>query len=246
MSDQPAGFILMYLALPLWIAAGLADWHFHRRTRIAVTSGLPENLLHWLMYAQVGVAMAVVVWFELNAAVLAVVTGVFLLHEVTVYADLQYSTLRRDVGPGEQMVHSFLELLPLLALALLALIAWPQALAAVRLGDDVPDWALRPREALLPLPYLAAALAATLVCNALPLAQETWSCIRARPPRARKAPAAPSSRAPAAPRPEGAQAPRQKPSHAAREEPRLEPRLDPAPGPTPAPKPRTPASPEPR
>ena len=212
MSDQPAGVILMYLALPLWIAAGLADWHFHRRTRIAVTSGLPENLLHWLMYAQVGVAMAVVVWFELNAAVLAVVTGVFLLHEVTVYADLQYSTLRRDVGPGEQMVHSFLELLPLLALALLALIAWPQALAA------------------------------TLVCNALPLAQETWSCIRARPPRARKAPAAPSSRASAAPRPEGAQAPRQKPSL----EPRLEPRLDPAPGPTPAPKPRTPASPEPR
>ena len=43
---------------------------------------------------------------------LALVLGVFVVHELTVYMDLDYSSLLRDVGPFEQMVHSFLELLP--------------------------------------------------------------------------------------------------------------------------------------
>src|SRR4051812_41352101 len=185
--QEAATFILMYLVLPLWIAAGLADWNCHRRTGIAVSSGLNENLLHWLMYAEIGAAMVAVVVFELNAAVLGVVAGAFLVHEATVYWDLHYSTIRRDVGPFEQMVHSFLELLPLLSLALLAVLAWPQALAMVRAGEEVADWALRPRQQLLPLPYLAAAVVATLIFNVLPPAQETGAGVRAPPPPRRRA-----------------------------------------------------------
>ncbi|GAB2604018.1 hypothetical protein GCM10027034_41370 [Ramlibacter solisilvae] len=256
-----AGFILMNLVLPLWIAAGLADWHCHRRTGIAVTSGLGENLLHWLMLAEIGAAMAVVACFELNAAVLGVVAGVFLVHEATVYWDLRYSTIRRDVGPWEQMVHSFLELLPLLSLALLALLAWPQALAMVRLGDEMADWVLRPRAQLLPQPYLAVALAAIVVFNVLPLMQETRSCLRARPPRRRKKPVTPApspdpAQAPSPPRasrtpaPPGGRPPRVEPQLDPRVEPRLEPRLDPPPPPRPQPTPpptaRTPASPAPK
>ena len=42
---------------------------------------------------------------------------VFVVPSLTVYWDLsRYSTLLRDVGPFEQMVHSFPEMLPLLAL----------------------------------------------------------------------------------------------------------------------------------
>jgi len=166
--QDAAAFILMYIVFPLWVAAGLADWYCHRRTGIAITSGLAENLLHWLMYAQVGVGMLVVALFETNAAVLAIVFGVFLLHQATVYGELAYSSIRRDVDPLEQMVHSFLELLPLVSLALLAVIA------------DRSDWTLRVRAQPWPVEYLAACAAATVLFNALPLLHETAACLRAR------------------------------------------------------------------
>lgn len=170
-----AAFILMYIVFPLWVAAGLADWACHRRTGIAITSGLRENLMHWLLYAEIGVGMLAVALFETNAAVLAIVAVVFLVHEATVYWDLAYSSIRRDVDPTEQMVHSFLELLPLVSLALLAVIA------------DRSDWSLRVRANPWPLEYLAAGAIATLLFNVLPLAQETLSCLKARKlPRARQ------------------------------------------------------------
>ena len=172
-----AAFILMYLVFPLWVAAGFADWACHRRTGIAITSGLRENLLHWLMYAQVGVGMLAVALFEINAGVLAIVAVVFLLHEATVYWDLAYSTLRRDVDPAEQMVHSFLELLPLVSLVLLAVIA------------DRGEWTLRLRTDKWPWEYLAACAAATVLFNAMPLAQETASCLKARKQQPRRSPA---------------------------------------------------------
>src|SRR4051812_33597407 len=108
---EQALFILLYVVFPLWVVAGFADWACHRRTGIALTSGLKENLLHLLMFAEIGAAMVAVALLEINAAVLVLVFTVFLLHELTVYWDLHYSTLLRDVGPFEQMVHSFLEIL---------------------------------------------------------------------------------------------------------------------------------------
>jgi len=154
----------MYVVYPLWVLAGLADWACHRATGIATTSGIKENLLHWLMYAEIGVGMLAVAYFEINAAVLLVVLGVFLVHELTVYMDLEYSSLLRDVGPFEQMVHSFLELLPLASLGLLAVIAWPH-------GWDLAG-------------------GASVLFNAVPLAQETVSCLVSRPrPRTPASPA---------------------------------------------------------
>jgi hypothetical protein len=161
---EAAVFILMYVVYPVWVAAGLADWATHRRTGIAVTSGLKENLLHWLMYFEIGAGMLAVAFLEINAAVLAIVFAVFVLHEITVYSDLDYSTMKRDVGPFEQMVHSFLELLPLLSLALLALVA------------DRADWSLRIKDTPWPMDYIMVAAAASLLFNAVPLLQETVSC----------------------------------------------------------------------
>lgn len=186
--QDAAAFVLMYVVFPLWVAAGFADWACHARTGIAVTSGLKENVLHWLMYAEIGVGMAAVALFEIDAAVLAIVFGVFVVHQATVYWDLHYSTMRRDVGPFEQMVHSFLELLPLFSLGLLALIAWPQALALVHAGAGAPDWSLRPKDEPWPLPYMVGALAASVLFNALPLMQETSSCLRGRRARVRAQP----------------------------------------------------------
>ena len=69
--QEPARFILAYLVFPLWVAAGFADWACHRRTGIAFTSGLKENLLHWLMFAEIGVGLLAVAFLEIDAAVQA-------------------------------------------------------------------------------------------------------------------------------------------------------------------------------
>jgi len=201
--QEQAFFILGYVVFPLWVAAGFADWACHRRTGIALTSGLKENLLHLLMYAEIGVGMVAVALLEVNAAVLLVVFAVFLVHELTVYWDLHYSTLLRDVGPFEQMVHSFLELLPLLSLALLAAAAWPQALAIVGLGEEVRDWSLRPKQQPLPMALLWAGLGLSVLFNLLPLMQETWSCAVVRSARGARRPASPdaTARTPVSPEP---------------------------------------------
>lgn len=174
--QEPASLILAYVVFPLWVAAGFADWVCHVRTGIALTSGLKENLLHWLMFIEVGAGIAAVTLLEINAAVLLLVLAVFVLHELTVYWDLNYSTLVRDVGPFEQMVHSFLEILPLMSLALLMVVA---------AGEGPPDWSLRLKAQPLPGNYLLAALLLIGAFNVLPLMQETCSCIRGRRGRIR-------------------------------------------------------------
>jgi hypothetical protein len=170
--------LLMYGVVPLWIAAGLADWACHRSTAIAQTSGLGENLLHWLLMAQGGLVLLAVAVFEVDAAVLLIAFAGFLAHELTTYLELRYTVARRQVRPVEQMVHSFMELLPLAILVLLAVMGWDQVLALF--DEGTPDFGLRPKDAPWPLPYLAAAGLAVLVFNVLPMAEETIRCLRAK------------------------------------------------------------------
>jgi hypothetical protein len=178
--QEPVRFISMYLAFPLWVAVGFADWACHRHTHIERTSGLKENLLHVLMAIEMGVAIGAVAFLEINAGVLLLVLALFAVHELTVYWDLHYSTPLRHVGPFEQMVHSFMEILPLLGLALLSVLAWPQAQALFGLSPQGPDWSLRAKQQPLPAAYVAAALLLMLGFNIVPLLQETWACLRAR------------------------------------------------------------------
>ncbi|MDB5940493.1 MAG: putative rane protein [Ramlibacter sp.] len=180
MAAEAARNILMYLVFPLWVAAGLLDWACHRRTAIEHTSGLKENLMHLLMTAEVGIGMLAVALFEIDAAVLLIVLVVFVVHELTVYWDLHYTTPLRPVRPFEQMVHSVLEILPLLSLALLATLAWDQARALVGLGPEVADFSLRPKAQPLPVAYLAGGLLAAVFLNGVPLLEETWRCWKAR------------------------------------------------------------------
>src|ERR671911_1644060 len=57
-SMQPAEIaqlMLMYFVLPLWLAAGFADYLCHRASDIEHTSGAKESLLHLLLFAEMGV-----------------------------------------------------------------------------------------------------------------------------------------------------------------------------------------------
>jgi hypothetical protein len=177
---HPAGLLLVMVVYPLWVAAGLADWACHRATRIASTSGLRENLLHLVMFAEVGCAIGAMALLQVNAAVLVVITAIFVLHELTVWWDLRVSLPVRRVTAIEQMVHSFQELLPLVSLLLLAVLAWDQALALVGLGSEPADLSLRRKDHPLPVTVLVGGACAALLFNAMPLAQESLACLRAQ------------------------------------------------------------------
>lgn len=177
-AEDAARLLVMYAVVPSWIAAGLVDWLCHRRTRIEHTSGLPENIFHWILLAEGGVALLAAALLEVTAAVLLLVFAAFLAHEVTTYVELRYTAPRREIRPFEQMVHSFMELLPLLLLALLAVMEWDQVLALA--GRAVPDFSLQAKDRPWPVGYLLGMAAAVLVLNVLPLAQESLRCLRGR------------------------------------------------------------------
>jgi hypothetical protein len=177
-AQEGARALLMYAVVPLWIAAGLADWACHRRTRIESTSGLPENVFHWVLMAEGGVALLAAALLQPNAGALLVVFAAFLVHELTTYVELRYTAPRRQIRPIEQMVHSFMELLPLVLLALLAVIGWEQVLALFDAAGA--DFSLRPKERPWPPGYLLGVAVAVLLLNVLPLAQESWRCVRQR------------------------------------------------------------------
>ena len=177
--EDAAELLLMAAVLPLWIAAGLADWWCHRRTAIERTSGSPENAFHWLLLAESGIALLAVALLEIDAAVLVLVFAAFLAHEATTFIELRYVVPLREVRPLEQMVHSFMEILPLVLLALVAVMRWDEVLALFGQGG-APDFTLRPKDAPWPAGYLAGLGLAVLLLNVLPMAEEGVRCWRAR------------------------------------------------------------------
>jgi hypothetical protein len=179
MNDDVAVSVLMYFVLPLWLIAGFADYLCHRAAQIEKTSGAKESLLHLLMFAEMGLPILAAIFLEINALVFAVMIVAFLLHEATALWDVAYATETRGVGPFEQHVHSFLEMLPLMGLTMIAVLHWPQFLALFGLGDEAArfDIALKPYP--LPWPYVAAILGAVLLFEVLPYLEELVRGLRA-------------------------------------------------------------------
>ena len=176
---MPESYLLFFGVFPLWVAAGIADWWLHRRSAIEVTSGLFESLMHLLLFVQMGIAIAAVALLEINAGVIALCIALYLMHEITEYADLRWTTRRREIVPAEQMVHSFLELLPLVGLALLASAHWDQATALFGFGRAAADFT--PHWKTVPLP--PEALAAVLIGGGVAAAcylEELRRCHRLR------------------------------------------------------------------
>jgi hypothetical protein len=134
--------VLLFIVLPLWLAAGFADYLCHRATRIEHANGARESVLHWLMLGEVGVAVLAAVFLKVNALVLAFMILCLVAHEITTHLDLQLAIRTRKVTALEQQVHSFLEVMPLGALLLVLILHWSQAQALFGFGGERPDYAL--------------------------------------------------------------------------------------------------------
>ena len=171
--------VLMYFVLPLWLAAGFADWLCHRASNIATTSGAKESLIHLLMFAQMGIPITAAIVLEINALVIAVMIVAFLLHEATALWDVSYATEKRVVTPIEQHVHSFLEILPLMGLVLVVVLHWGQFLALFGLGTEAARFNISLKQPPLPWGYVLSVLAGVLLFELLPYIEELIRGLRA-------------------------------------------------------------------
>lgn len=180
MSPEAAQHVLMYLFVPLWIAVGFADWVCHRRSDIEHTAGVHESLTHLLMFAEVGVPMLAALFFEVNAPVIALMLGAFVLHEFTALWDVRYAVSKRRVTPWEQHMHSFLELIPLMAIVLICLLHQGQFLALFGLGGEAPQFSLAWKTEPMPPAYLGGLATALALFSIGPYFNELWRCLKAR------------------------------------------------------------------
>ena len=177
---QFAQMTLLYFVLPLWLAAGVADYLCHRASAIERTSGYKESLIHFLMFAEVAVPLLAALFFEINALVIVLMLTGFVLHQLTALWDVSFATGKREVSPIEQHVHSFLEMLPLMALLMIVVLHWTQFLALFGLGTEPARFDLTLKRDPLPWPYIAAVLIAVLLFELLPFVEELIRGLRAK------------------------------------------------------------------
>ena len=176
---------LMYLVVPIWLLAGLADYFCHRASHIERTSGVAESLLHLLQFGEVGVPLLAALFLEINAAILLIMLAGLVLHQATAVWDVRYANATRRISPIEQHVHGVLEMTPAIATAVVAILHWPQVMALLGAGEA--DFALQFKRSPLPGWYLAAVMLGAALCGVLPYGEELWRTIRSRQIRARLA-----------------------------------------------------------
>src|SRR5664279_4226093 len=152
--------VLLYGILPLWIVPGFLDYLMHRKSSIETTSGTHESLIHALQMTSIGVPTLMALVCEVNAGVIATSIGAAALHEALTFWDVAYAEPLRRPKPNEQHVHSFLEVLPVMALTTLLVLHPAQTAALFGRGDRRPVWRLRFKRPPLQRSYLAAVAAA--------------------------------------------------------------------------------------
>jgi hypothetical protein len=168
---------LMYVVVPVWLLAGLADYLCHRASHIERTSGVAESLLHLLQFGEVGLPLLAALFLEIDAAVLLMMLAGLVLHQATAVWDVRYANGTRRVPPAEQHVHGVLEMAPAIATASVAILHWPQFLSLFGIGDA--HFTLELKHIPLPGWYLSMVMAGVVVCGVLPYGEELVRTLRA-------------------------------------------------------------------
>jgi len=178
MSD-PTQTLLLYFIMPVWFLAGFADYLCHRATNIAHTAGWKESLFHLVMFAEMAVPILMCLFLEINALVFAVMIAAFIAHEATALWDVSYAIDKRYVSPFEQHVHSFLEMIPLMAGSFVAVLHSAQFIALFGLGSETPRFSIEWKSDPVPILYVFSTLGAALLLELLPYLEEFLRGLRA-------------------------------------------------------------------
>lgn len=169
---DPQMLLLLYLVLPVWLIAGFADWLCHRATNIETTTGLKETYIHILMFLEMGLPLLSALFLDVNALVIGFMIVLFFCHEATALWDVSYAVTAREVKPVEQHVHSFLEMVPLMALLLVISRHWSQFQALFGFGSEPARYELILRSDPLPTGYIIFVLSAIFLLEILPYFEE--------------------------------------------------------------------------
>ena len=102
------------------------------------------------------------------------------LHEATAIWDVSFAYARREVTPTEQHVHSFLEMLPLMGLVLIAVLHCGQFQALFGFGPEVARFDITLKQEPVPTLYIAVVLLSALLFEVLPYVEELLRGLRAK------------------------------------------------------------------
>lgn len=178
MLSDPTVIILMYFVLPLWLVAGCADWLCHRASHIESTTGAKESLIHLLMFIEVGIPLLAAMFLDVNALIIALMIVMFFVHEATALWDVSYATTARIVTPIEQHVHSFLEMIPLMAILSVVSLHWGQFLALFGAGPEPLRTTISWKSEPLPVMYVLTIMTVVLLFEFLPYMEELLRGLR--------------------------------------------------------------------
>jgi hypothetical protein len=164
--------------LPMLLTAGVADWMRHRRARIARHAGPRESALHLLMLGEAALPVLAGLFLEITSPVLLLMFGATVAHAATALWHVSAAAKRRGATP-EQRVHSYLEMVPVMAVGLISALHWPETRALFGFGTRSRDWSLRTKQR--PLPKLVVAgLLGSVALEVLPYLEELWRSRGAR------------------------------------------------------------------
>jgi hypothetical protein len=152
---------LLWALYPLWLAAG---WYDHGWTRRgAPIDDLQDATVHLLMLAEVGAALLLALSYAPSRALLALLLALAVAHLLTAVADTRRADRRRRAGALARHVHGFVDVLPLLALALYVVLHAAQFDGRLDAG-----WTLALRTPALPPALWAAVVTPTLLLAVAP------------------------------------------------------------------------------
>lgn len=169
----------LYYLLPLWTAAGILDWNWHRKTDIEHTAGLRESLIHVLMFSEMGAPLLLGLIFKINAGSLLAMLSMLVAHEATAAWDVHTALEQREVKQREQHTHSLLEVLPLTAFTVAASLNWSELRSLFGVSKKNPDFRLRLKEKKIPNKYWLA-MGGMVGALAAVYGNEVWRCWCAR------------------------------------------------------------------
>jgi len=181
-ADEVLRVLLMYVVLPLWLAAGFADYLCHRATHIEETSGWKESLLHLAQFAEMGLPVLAALFLEITSAVILLMIVALILHQATAMWDVHYANQLREVMPIEQHVHSVLEMIPFAGFLMVIALHWNAFTALFGVGSA--DFSLTLKSEPLPVAYIATMLGLTLLFEVLPYFEELVRGLRRNSSRA--------------------------------------------------------------
>ena len=119
MDPTAARLILMYFILPLWLAAGFADYLCYRAAHEwaeGVASSSSAN-------CRMAVPVLAANFLEINALIILIMIVSLVLHQANSIWDVRYA-MRRAPWPRSSSTCSVLEMLPLMALLIIATLHW--------------------------------------------------------------------------------------------------------------------------